>query len=96
VSDPPPDPTKTFLARKIDELRRLPYEQLQARVGKVDKEEFDTGDGGFVALQIMGFWDDRKKGHVRILVNADDGGLRAFMPRSDSFIVAPDGKFIGE
>lgn len=88
--------TTALLERKVDELRALPYEQLQAMVGTVDKEELQANDGGLVVLQIMGFWDDRKKGHVRILVNADDGGLRAFLPRSSSFIVGPDGRFIGE
>ena len=26
----------------------------------------------------------------------DDGGLRAFAPLSDDFIMAPDGSFVGE
>jgi len=26
----------------------------------------------------------------------DDGGLRAFMPLCDDFIIAPNGRFVGE
>jgi len=29
-------------------------------------------------------------------VSIDDGGLRAFFPITDSFIVAQDGSFVGE
>jgi hypothetical protein len=29
-------------------------------------------------------------------VSIDDGGWRAFLPWTDSFIIAPDGSFVGE
>jgi hypothetical protein len=47
-------------------------------------------------VTVQAFWDNRPNGNVRILGCADDGGLRAFVPLSDSFIVAPDGTFVGE
>ena len=30
------------------------------------------------------------------MVHVDDGGLRAFVPLTEDFIMAPDGSFIGE
>ena len=37
-----------------------------------------------------------RRGHLRVLGSIDDGGIRAFFPLTDSFIMAPDGSFIGE
>jgi hypothetical protein len=31
-----------------------------------------------------------------VFVQIDDGGWRAFTPMSDSFIIAPDGSFVGD
>jgi len=36
------------------------------------------------------------RGDVRVLVAVDDGGMYAFKPLTDSFILAPDGSFVGE
>jgi hypothetical protein len=33
---------------------------------------------------------------VHVLGAIDDGGLRAFVPLCDDFIMAPDGSFVGE
>jgi len=35
-------------------------------------------------------------GAVRVLGSIDDGGLRSFWRISQDFILAPDGKFVGE
>jgi hypothetical protein len=45
---------------------------------------------------LSGFWDDKKLGNLRVCGSIDDGGLRAFFPVTDSFIIAPDGRFIDE
>jgi len=42
------------------------------------------------------FWDSKKGGDIRVMVAADDGGLRSFIPQTYDFIMAPDGSFIGE
>jgi hypothetical protein len=47
-------------------------------------------------LEIEAHWDDRKKRTLRVYVAVDDGGLRALMPLTRSFIIAPNGSFIGE
>ena len=38
----------------------------------------------------------RPGGNVRVIGSIDDGGWRAFVPLSDSFIKAADGRFVGE
>jgi hypothetical protein len=48
-------------------------------------------------VETEAFWDDRKHGHLRVLVAVDDGrGWSAVSPVCDNFIIAPDGSFIGE
>jgi hypothetical protein len=41
-------------------------------------------------------WDDKRDGNLRVFAAIDDGGWRAFAPLTNSFIVAPDGSFVGE
>jgi hypothetical protein len=47
-----------------------------------------------VTIQV--FWDSKPHGDLRVVGSIDDGGWRAFLPLSDSFIMAPDGSFVGE
>jgi hypothetical protein len=48
-------------------------------------------------VEIEALWDDRSAQTLRIVVSVDDGrGWRALCPLADSFIVAPDGSFVGE
>lgn len=56
-----------------------------------------VGSRGVVyQVESESIWDDRKRGHIRVVVGVDDGGWRAFYPLTDSFIIAPDGTYIGE
>jgi hypothetical protein len=41
-------------------------------------------------------WDDDYQQNIRVMGAVDDGGWRAFMPLTDSFIMAPDSSFVGE
>lgn len=47
-----------------------------------------------VSVETQAFWDDEAARHLRVLVSVDTGGWFAHV--TDSFIVAPDGSFIGE
>jgi hypothetical protein len=47
-------------------------------------------------IEILGFWDDRRSGNLRVHAAIDDGGWSAFIPLGDDFIKAPDGSFVGE
>ncbi|MEI2731013.1 MAG: hypothetical protein V9G08_03230 [Dermatophilaceae bacterium] len=50
-----------------------------------------------LSVSIDAFWDNpKRKDNLRVALSIDDGGRRAFMPLTESFIVAPDGTFIGE
>lgn len=55
-----------------------------------------SDDGTECCVEIEAFWDDRPDADVRVIFAIDDGGWRAFVPVTDSFIIAKDGTFAGE
>ena len=87
-----------ILDRRVDDLRRETYVRLKADwLGRPDCEQITGASGVEYQVEIEALWDDRKAEHLRLVVSIDDGrGWRAFMPLADSFIVAPDGSFVGE
>lgn len=83
------------LALESAKLQRLSYQEL---IGFIDRplSKWVTGtDGEQYQLEINVFWDCRKKENVRVMLAVDDGGWRAFVPLTDSFIVSPTGKLLG-
>jgi hypothetical protein len=78
-------------------LRTRSYAELvEALVGRQEVREIVAASGVTYQVEAHSLWDDRKRGHLRVMVAVDDGGWRAFLPLSESFIVAPDGSFVGE
>lgn len=86
-----------ILQRYVHDLRARAYGELRDMESRPERVLEVTGDSGVTyTVEIDVIWDDRRKGHLRVLLAIDDGGLRAFVPMTDSFIVAPDGSFVGE
>jgi hypothetical protein len=82
---------------RLSELQREPYQKLVDRLlRKPHCEDVVALSGRRHQLEIEAHWDDRKKRTLRVYVAVDDGGLRALMPLTRSFIIAPNGSFIGE
>jgi hypothetical protein len=85
-----------ILEQRLGELRRLPYSELERLLGNDEVTEISASSGTTYYMEVEALWDDRRRGHLRVLASIDDGGLRAFCPLSKSFIVTPDGRFVGE
>jgi hypothetical protein len=87
-----------ILDEQIGKYRAMPYAELRRLVK--DEEHLDvTGPSGVeYQVETQGFWDEgREGGNLRVMISIDDGrGLRQFVPKTQSFIVAPDGSFVGE
>jgi hypothetical protein len=49
-----------------------------------------------IKFEVQVFWDHDVGKDVWVIGSIDDGGLRGFFPLNDSFIMAPDGTFVGE
>jgi hypothetical protein len=86
-----------LLARELDLFRRESYVDLAGRVDRDPVTRERIGDSGVsYQLEIQFFWDAAPGGNVRVMGSVDDGGWRAFVPITDSFIKAADGSFVGE
>jgi len=85
-----------ILAGEVNRLRGLPYSQLTELKGESEHLDIDGPSGKSYQVEIQAFWDDKKEQNLRVMVSIDDGGLRAIVPLTSSFIIAPDGSFVGE
>jgi hypothetical protein len=87
---------REIMDTQIHRLRTLPYAELIGYLEPV-AHEVQAPSGRIFQIEILAVWDDRKRQHLRVLVQMDDGTGMRFKPFvSDDFIVAPDGRFIGE
>jgi hypothetical protein len=80
----------------LAKLRAVPYRELASRVDSVTTDEVVRDSERSWQLEIEVLWDDEPNGNVRVVVAIDDGGLRAFVPMTASFIKSPSGEFVGE
>ncbi len=85
-----------ILARITSELRKQSYEELRGFLRDPHMREASGAGGATYQVEVQVFWDDRQETNLRVMVSIDDGGLSAFKPLSDDFIIAPDGSFVGE
>jgi hypothetical protein len=85
----------SLLNAKLDEYRKLSYDQLAARIGEEEFPEVVGATGTQYQIETQIVWDDKPGGNVRVLASIDDGGWRAFMPLCDSVIMTPNGEIEG-
>ena len=88
---------KALLAKELDEWRLFSYEDLASRIGgEPITGEVHGESAQNYQFEIQVFWDDKPNGDIRVIGAIDDGGIRAFFPLTDDFIMAQDGSFVGE
>ena len=86
-----------ILLDELEKVRNLGYAQLRnVFVERKDIQNFNvTGASGVeYQVEIQGWWDGDEEEDIRILGGIDNGGLRAYFPLSDSFIVRTDGSLL--
>jgi len=82
---------------KARELRAMPWAELRDRfLRNSETVEIAGPSGTAYQVKMHAVWDGKKDVDLRVFVEVDDGGWRAFVPLSESFIIAPDGSFVGE
>jgi hypothetical protein len=82
----------SLLNAKLNEYRKLSYDQLAARIGDEEFPEVVGATGTQYQIETQIVWDDKPGGDVRVLASIDDGGWRAFVPLCDSLIMTPNGE----
>lgn len=85
-----------LLTNKLAEYRELSYDQLVAKIGNDDYLEVIGASGTKYQIEVQFMWYRKPGGDVRVSDGIDDGGLRAFFPLCQDFIVSPGGRFVGE
>ena len=87
---------RELLREHLSPWRNRTYAELAKAIGESHEFAVTSRTGRSYQVDIQVFWDHRTGGNIRVIGAIDDGGLRAFMPLADSFIVSPDGTFVGE
>jgi len=89
---------RSVLSECLRAYRSHSREELAAWVseGRVDAKEVVAQDGTKYQLEVQFVWDAKPNGNVRVIASIDDGGIRALLPMTDSFILGSDGRFVGE
>ena len=89
-------PAGKVLNQWLAKLRAVPYRELAARVDSVTTDEVMRDDERSWQIEVQVAWDEEPEGNVRVTVTVDDGGLRNFVPLTESFVKSPAGAFVGE
>ena len=69
---------------------------LQRLLGAPETADVHGPSGTSYQIAVQAAWDDRPGGNLRVVGGIDDRGWRAFAPMTESFVVAPDGSFVGD
>jgi hypothetical protein len=87
---------RRVLSEHLESYRARSYRELASQIDEVDTREFLAPSGNLYQVEIQVLWDDQPGGNLRVIGSIDDGGWSAFRPVTDDFIMAPDGRFVGE
>jgi hypothetical protein len=86
-----------ILDQALQVFRDEPYNDLVNRLGTGPVVCERRGpDGVNYQIEIEFLWDGRAGGDVLVTGSTDDGGCRAFVPITRSFIKSADESFVGE
>ena len=87
---------KSLLSLELCRYRELPYAELFSLIDQGEAFERPGPSGVIYQIEMQVFVDDVSRHTLLVMGSIDDGGWRAFCPLSDSFILAPEGSFVGE
>jgi hypothetical protein len=80
---------RALLAEHLDRMAAAGHAALAVRVGENDVLELTGAPGVHYQIEVQIMWDSAPRGALRLLGGIDDGGLRAFVPLTDSRLLAP-------
>jgi hypothetical protein len=87
-----------ILAEHLNLYRSRSHAELAAwvRERRIDTAEVVGQSGKEYQIEVVFFWDDKPDGDVLVIGSIDDGrGIRASLPRTDSFALSPEGAIRG-
>lgn len=79
-------------SRRVHQAARLGLRRpCRTLAEKQETTEVEGPSGTTYHVELQGFWDDGEHRELRVIASIDDGGLRAFLPFTDSFTIEPSG-----
>lgn len=97
---------RAILSERLAGFRSWSYAELAGRIdsGFLEHVENTASDSTEYQMEFQAFWDDKPHGNIRVTgsFSAEPqrplfGFIPIYMPdESDSFILSPDGRFVGE
>lgn len=86
-----------LFAEQVAKWRRESWANLRRHLKDPVAYEILGTSGIVYQFEAEVFWDNRKEGNLRVIITGDDGrGWRVWRMRTEDFIKAPDGSFVGE
>ena len=82
---------RSILKMELAKYRGKPYRELVTLVGNTQTLEVLAPSGATYQIEVEAMWDDTKRPNdvLRVVGSIDDGGIRAFVSLTDSFLLAP-------
>ena len=90
------DEARSILRDHLEQYRTRSRDELTPLIDEPEVAEVTGPSGVRYQLEVLAVWDNRTDGDLRVMGAIDDGGLSAWFPLSEDFIMAPDGSFVGE
>jgi hypothetical protein len=87
---------RSVLRAHMARYRTRSYAELAAEINRLEVCETLGASGATYQIETQVFWDDNQRQNLRVSGAIDDGGLRAFLPLCEDFVMAPDGTILGE
>lgn len=81
-----------LLRRYLDQTESSGYEVLSARISQNEAFEVKGQSGKSYQIELDVLWDHKPNGAILIIGSIDDGGLRAFVPLTESRLLSPPGR----
>ena len=85
-----------LLEAHLNSWRNKPHSELASLIGRQTCSELAGASGATYQVEVEAFWDAKRGENIRVVAAIDGGGIGTFMPLTSDFIVAPDGRFVGE
>ncbi len=86
----------SIIESELAQYKKLSYEDLVRKIGEQETFERINETGENYQIEIDFFFDDEKEKTLRVTGMISYSFWTDFSPVCSDFIIAPDGKFIGE
>lgn len=85
-----------IIEQYLETYRQLGYSELALKIGEPETFEGVGADGEKYQIEVDFFFDDEKTKNLRVTGMISYNLRTDFLPVTSDFIIAPNGKFIGE